>query len=285
MAWSARVFVIAIAGWALVCPARPWAADRNPSEMDKLIAEATERVLARPNSFEAYIQRAYLYRESGRMLEALWDYNRAIEINAGNSAAFIGRGFARSELGEDLKALGDLERAVDLKPDYALAYNARGAFYARHDRPEKAEADFRKAIQLDPKLPDGYNNLGLVLFAAGQRKEGLALLKRAGAIDRRNHPVLCNLGKAYFALGNLDDAEQCYDQVLEIYPRHAAARHHRALIRHLQKRYEQAEADYQKLAELSPDYEFAGEAYRRCRKRQPADGLDVPDLWLYLCLP
>jgi tetratricopeptide (TPR) repeat protein len=66
------------------------------------------------------------------------------------------------ETGELIKALDECERAIKMNPELAIAYNQRGLVFDEMGRFEKAIANYQAAVHLDPELKDAWFNLSSV---------------------------------------------------------------------------------------------------------------------------
>ena len=161
----------------------------------------------------AYYNRALAYLEEGRRLEALQDFDRAIELKAKEAEAYVGRAallkrvgrrddpagifgrgakldahfaqalefrcgvrFRESRIDE---ALADCTRAAALVPDKSSVLSNLGVVFAAKRETEKAEANFRRALELDPENGEAHNNYGVLLVAQARRDEARHHLEQA----------------------------------------------------------------------------------------------------------
>ncbi len=90
----------------------------NNGHLDRAIADHDLAVQLNPTSARAYVNRANAMFKARRYAEALADYDRAIELSAGDfAAAFYNRSFVHLALAQKDAARKDLEQAAALAPD------------------------------------------------------------------------------------------------------------------------------------------------------------------------
>jgi Flp pilus assembly protein TadD len=83
-------------------------------------------------------------------VEAVIDFDKAIELNPNDPALYNDRGFAKQKLKSDKEAISDFSKAIELNPkDARIFINRASAKYDLNDF-DGAEADYKKALELDP---------------------------------------------------------------------------------------------------------------------------------------
>ena len=132
------------------------------------------------------------YHLAGEYLEASEEYERATELNPGNSYAFCNwgtalSGLAKTKSGSEAEKLYDeaiekFQKAIEYKSDYYQAYNNWGnalSDLAETKSGSEAEAlynesfkKYRKAIEYKLDYHEAYNNWGVVLMELAQTKSG-----------------------------------------------------------------------------------------------------------------
>ncbi|SRR5579883_1307060 len=106
-----------------------WAADQS-SKAEQTIKSCT--ALLETNGFPVplllFKARGFAYSVKGEYDRAITDYDQAIKLDAGFSAAYNGRGMAYRAK-EDLdRTMADYDQAIKLAPDMSVAYGNRGEF-------------------------------------------------------------------------------------------------------------------------------------------------------------
>lgn len=81
-----------------------------------------------PKNEIAYIRMAdsYFFMENPNYIEAMKNYNEAINLNEKNKTALHNRGFAKKELKDYRGAIDDFNKAIIIDAEYASAYMNRG---------------------------------------------------------------------------------------------------------------------------------------------------------------
>ncbi len=165
---------------------------------------------------EELLKKGVGFAEKGKYVDAIKEFDKAIEINPNNANAFFIRGFTYFHKGDSNKALIDFNKAIELKPDYADAYNGRGVVYANKGMLERAIADFNKALEINPN----------------------------------NASILANRGLLYNAKGNFEMAISDYNKAIGIAPDYAIAYGNRAVTYFMKKDYDKSWADVRKAESL-----------------------------------
>jgi tetratricopeptide (TPR) repeat protein len=117
--------------------------------------------------------------KKGRNNEAVYHYNKAIQIAPYHYGYYNNRGKAYAIMGEHKKSIEDYNKSISLKPDYADAYYNRGTLYGKTGQYQFALEDFNKAISLAPEHIKAFNNRGIVHTKLGLFQEALNDLNKA----------------------------------------------------------------------------------------------------------
>lgn len=109
-----------------------------------------------------------------RFLEALQQFNTAIQAKDDNFEAWFLRGIAKYNLGDYKGAYDDFSETIRLHPLYARAYHYRGIVSTRQSNFFEAEADFTKAISIDPYNADYHAIIGAARMQQGLYEAAIA---------------------------------------------------------------------------------------------------------------
>ena len=133
-----------------------------PATIARRCGTSTPRSQLNPSFYQAYSNRALIYRFTGDQAKALADYNHAIQINPNYDAAYIGRGDLYRKAGRTKDAFNDFQRAIQLDTTDGRAYHRRGLIYqaqGQHSFRDRgfldgdlAVAGFARAIQWPRRL-------------------------------------------------------------------------------------------------------------------------------------
>jgi tetratricopeptide (TPR) repeat protein len=131
------------------------------------------------------------------------------------------RGIAYAEKGQYDQAIYDFNRAVELNPNDSKAYNNRGRVYRLKGQYDQAISDFNKAIEMSPLDAEAYNNLAWLYATAkvlryrnGKKAVELAL-KSCELSNWRKGEYLDTLAAAYARLSAFDEAVKWEEKALE----------------------------------------------------------------------
>jgi tetratricopeptide (TPR) repeat protein len=143
----------------------------------------------------------------------------------------------------------------------------------------RAEQAFREVIHIDPKYADGYINLALGEYykLIENKREGpdgvgnmsvantsydrfepaLKLLDQALTVDPKSARAIYYRGLIYRLQNKLDAAALDQRYVISLYPRLRQARQELGYIYYLQKKYPEAETQFEALQSINPDDQTA----------------------------
>ena len=140
-----------------------------------------------------------------------------------------------------------LLRALSPEQRQALAHTEKGLDYFAQHKFEQAIREYNEAIKLDPKLAAAHNNLGSAYFALTRYTEAAASFQQATELDPKYGQAHLNLALAYLKLGRESEARAAYTNAFRAYIA-TGDEHFQA------KQYAEAEAAYQALLQIDPDY-------------------------------
>jgi tetratricopeptide (TPR) repeat protein len=182
----------------------------------------------------------------------LWD--DTVRKSPHKARAFDNRGFAYFSQGDLMEALSDYDKAIDLDPDLADAYVGRGLIYADQNKFVQAISDYDRAIQINPDFADAYNNRGIFYLHQGDAGQAIADLSKAISLDAVNVKAYYNRGLGYTKEGNFVQAVADYNQTIKLDPDYADAYYNRGLSFAQQNFFTEAILDFNKVIEIDPDY-------------------------------
>lgn len=169
----------------------------------------------------------------------------------------------RMRQGELGPAADALRQVLKTHPDFVMAHYNLGFVGYRSRHYDEAEEHLKRALELKPDLPDGHYTLGLTYLALGRYPEAIASLERAVAIEPKHVGARFNLANACARAGRMKEAEKHQAIYAEISGRSKAQKEKDTQIKTssvkaiqflLDKKYPEALAEYQRLAESHPDY-------------------------------
>lgn len=122
-----------------------------------------------PKALEHFKAGDVFYRNADHE-QAITEYNKAIEIDAGYVNAYLQRGFCRNILKDFTGAIEDFSKVISMEPNHRWAYVSRGSARNKTGEYQAAIDDFNKALELDPTDQEAYNNRGFSKKLMGDKK-------------------------------------------------------------------------------------------------------------------
>lgn len=188
--------------------------NRGIEWVDQAQQNCTKSLAARETA-EGRICMGGLYNETGKYDLAVQEFQRAVQIDAGNEDGLRGEADAYVKLGNPASAEAAYQKAISLRPNYWGVYSWLGKFYYDQARYPEAITQFEKVVALAPSNYRGYSNLGAMYVAQGEYLEALAPLNKSIEI-RPNLEAFNNLGNAYFELRRFSDAVNAFQRGLNL---------------------------------------------------------------------
>jgi tetratricopeptide (TPR) repeat protein len=146
----------------------------------------------------------------------------AQNISEAQSVAVHGRTLARS--GKIEEALAEFEKALAIDPYNAQALYGRGLIYQGEKQHQQAIEDFSSAHGLTPQSAEPLIGRAISYLALDKVKEAVADLDEAVLADPNSAAAWSNRGLAYERLGDKTKAAASYSRAIAIRPRDDAAR-------------------------------------------------------------
>jgi tetratricopeptide (TPR) repeat protein len=207
-----------------------------------------------PDIRHAYVNRGIAFMDTGRLEQALADFNRAISMNATDHLALYNRGLLFAKLNLVAQAISDYNAALLAKPSYYEVYNNRGILYERLGRFNEAMADYNEAIALNPAYHKAYINRAVMFDRAGQVDRALTDLTQAISLNPYDPDAYYNRGLMFHKIGQLDRALRDFDAAVSLSPNDPDAHYNRGILLNALGQYNRALADFDSVIALNPSY-------------------------------
>ncbi|MDH4318824.1 MAG: tetratricopeptide repeat protein [Desulfobulbaceae bacterium] len=125
---------------------------------------------------------------------ALYYFNKAIELNGANAEYYINRGAAYAAIKDWEQAIKDYTTALGIEPNNAWALSSRARSYEENKQADKAIADYEAAIRNDPQGQPTYEveiarvsvNLGAEIEKT-KKNSGIFLERAIMQLNRGEH--------------------------------------------------------------------------------------------------
>ncbi len=202
---------------------------------------------------QAYLGRASIYIEQGRLNEALLDCNAALRIEPERAVLYVLRGLVYMRMGNPKRALDEANDAIRFDPQLPSAYMLRGTARFKTGALGEALSDVRQAIRLRPNDAKFHAELARLLSHSGQHEQAARTFAKVLKLSPNFHEARLQLGVALRQSGEPSEAEAELSEYLRHCPRSAAGHYQRGLCRLATKNYAQATTDFDKAIALNPD--------------------------------
>ena len=235
------------------------------------VLEQPPRMLRKfPNVAEAYFNRGGAHYLMGNLVDALQDYDQAIDRNPRYAAAYISRGPVLAEKENYEAALNDYQTAIQLtyeqSPDLPIVYYNLGNAYKILGEDEKALESYSHAVCLNPNYVYAYTAQGLVYAKLENYPQTIECFSRViqlqqenigespglSRLELKNEDAFYHRGEAYFYQGDYVEAIEDFTQVIQLNPEIVSAYEYRGMAHCYFGNNPEALEDFAHVAELEP---------------------------------
>ena len=205
-------------------------------------------------AWPAYNNLGVAEARTGRVPEAMEQFEQALRINPNDAEAHNNLGNALMQTGRTREAMEQFETAVKINPDMVEFHNDLGYALCQSGRVQEAIEQYEQALRIEPDYADGHYNLGIALVQAGRLPEAIEQYEQALKFRPDYADAYINLGEALLQTGRVPEAIAQFEQALNIKPDSADARYNlgNALVQagHIPEAIEQ----YELALKLKPEY-------------------------------
>ena len=203
-----------------------------------------------PNYAQAYNGRGNVYSKQGHFVQALFDYDKAIEIDPNYADVYYNRGIFYDKQGDFTQALSNYNKAIEINSDYTEAYYNRGNTYKEQNNFIQALSNYNKAIEENPNYEKAFINRGNIYSREGSFTKAISDYNKAIQIYFEDAVVYVDRGTCYAQQGSFTQALLDYNRAIEINPNYADVYYNRAVSFYQLKEYDRAWKDVYKAEEL-----------------------------------
>ena len=198
----------------------------SPEEEQRINTRPTENLQA----YDAYMRGRQLMatRETTRLKLATEEFRKATEIDPLFALAWVGVADSNwllslygSPSEEELLPIREeaVKNALAIDKNLGEAYASLAAIHRFHEKNDEAETAYKKAIELSPNYAPAYHWYSNLLGAYPLRiQEQLDLARKAVELDPRSSIIRNNLAGRYHNQGLYSLAEAEYQNVIELDP-------------------------------------------------------------------
>ena len=152
-----------------------------------------------------------------------------------NYKEFLDNGINDFYEGNFKNAIFNFDKSIELNKDFSVSYFYRGAAYHSIGEYDEAMLDYTKALSLDPKMTDAYYNRAKIILSRKDIqnpdiKKAIADLEKALELDEKFADALYAMAAAYKKLENYHKTLEYIERLLQISPEHVYAKALKKLI-------------------------------------------------------
>ncbi|MBM3303332.1 MAG: tetratricopeptide repeat protein, partial [Deltaproteobacteria bacterium] len=173
-------------------------------------------------SARAYGQKGIVEKMLGKTQEALDNFTKAIEMDAGYAWAFAQRADLYSKRNEQEKALADVNRALAVSPRFGEGYRMRAWILSRMGKCKEAFEDFQKVADIKPNDAWSIQDRAWFLMTCPDEKlqdtaKALELAQIATKLTEGKDAVVQEtLAEAHFRQGDPAKAAELQKKAIEL---------------------------------------------------------------------
>jgi tetratricopeptide (TPR) repeat protein len=285
--------LVLVSGWPHEATARSTLRSTDKECADTANAEAAisactrlydNRGLGRRNRAIALGNRGAALKVLGRYEEAIADFGRALELDAGNPQYYCQRGDVRMRTGAINDAIADYTTAIQKAPGLLWAFHSRGQAYLAQGNGQLALADFNEALRLKPgnfgllMLRGRANNLAKSYDAAiGDFSRALKDPSASSLLPKERATILAQRAFALAKADRAGEARGDIDDALRLAPKLAFAVAVGGLVDEKQGKSEQAKDAYTRALAIEPNLALAKAGLDRIGNTGAPASTDAPE--------
>lgn len=189
--------------------------------------------------------------------------NKALKINPYLAKGYFIKGMAYTEMKDTAMAISSFQTCVEQDPEYYHAHMQLGLLFAAKNDPICINY-FNNAIRVNPAKPEAYYALGFFYQEHGNYEDALLCYDNMLKVSPKNAAALYNKGYINLVyLGNYDEAIEWFTQTVQVDPRYADAYYNRGYAYELKKNKAAAKQDYQNAVRVQPNHKLAAQGLKR----------------------
>jgi tetratricopeptide (TPR) repeat protein len=188
-----------------------WRADRHGESLTDAETACRRAVELAPEGAAAHLCLAQALSAGERLLEAVEEYVRTIELDPTLIPAYEGLKGVFQDLGNPDRGERTWKRIIELHPSYWRGYWDLGSFYYDSESFEIAIEQYRRALALAPLNAMAYWKLGACYYELGRYEEAITAYDASIEL-RPTYQAYTNLGYLYLQLRRFPKAVEAFEQ-------------------------------------------------------------------------
>ena len=214
----------------------------------------TYTVRQNPGAVVARNNLAKVFVDSGRVAEAIAQYEAALRLDPRSAEAHANLGNVLVQAGRLTEGISHEEEALRLRPNAAATWGNLGGALLQAGRREEAITRLREATRLDPGSAGVHANLGRALAQTERWPEAIGEYEKAVRIQPDDAGAHSDLANALGRTGRTAEAIQHFETALRLAPGDAGAEYNLAYTLDRAGRAADAIGHYEAALRLKPDF-------------------------------
>ncbi len=154
----------------------------------------------------------------GRIEQAALEYQKGLEIDAGNPNLINSLGVCYGVMTMLEKAREQFQKVIDLTSNDVIAIYNLGLVHNLENEPEKSIACLKKANSINSAIYEVELLLGTLLFKNGDAKRALFHLQKAAELKPESGTPLKTMGEIYLDRGQVAEAAASFYRAVKLNP-------------------------------------------------------------------
>ena len=196
---------------------------KEEGRMDDAISEFKEATKIDPQYSEAFAGLGVAQMQQNQLADAISSFKTACTLNTGNSTAHYGLGTCYLKQGQYDDAIKELNTSLYQNPNSAPARLSIGQAYVAQGNTVAGVKELQESIRIKPENPDAYLGIADIREARGDLEHSIAELRSGLELMPSNPAIHGRIADESLRLEKLDDAIKEYKTVLDGDPQNAAA--------------------------------------------------------------
>lgn len=152
----------------------------------------------------------------GSTLEALEDFNKAIELDPTDTQNYIKRASVHMELGDRFATWSDFDTAQSVNPKDPDIYYHRGQMHFITGEFSEAAKDYQKSIDLDKEFIFSHIQYGVVQYKLGNTALSMSIFRKCLKMFQKSSDVYNYYGELLLDQQRFQDAIEKFDTAIQL---------------------------------------------------------------------
>ncbi len=197
----------------------------NTGKLDQSEKYLRDALQVDNNYAEAWSELGGVYEDRDDSAQAMGYYKKALSLKPDLLYTLLNAGQLADKLNDSIQAEGFYRRAAGLDPQSPEAANGLGLALAKQGHFDEASSCFQKAISQRRDYSDAINNLGVLYLQENKMNDAIAAFQYGVRVAPDDDILYLNLGRLFVRQGQIEQAREVMNSLLERKPQSMTARH------------------------------------------------------------